>query len=91
MSEMPKREIKVVIENENIDFETARKIAEAIAEYNNKEIKAWWDNNDGDHEPSFEVDDWTDLNEVSERWEETLKKPGVEIEINIDDQYSFYC
>jgi len=84
-------EIEVIIKGESIDFETARKIAEAIAEYHNKEIKAWWDNCDGDHEPEIEVEDWTDLNEVAMKWDEMLEKLGVDLWINIDGQYSFYC
>jgi len=83
------REIKITIKGETIDFDTAKKIAEAIASANNKKIKAFWDNTDGDHEPEFDAK-FNDLNDVTEKWQKVLEELQVDTEINIDNQFSFY-
>ena len=82
-------EINVKI-NVEIDFETGRKIAEAIAEYHNREIKAFWDNLDGDHYPELENES-TDINEMAIEWDKKIKELQCDIVININDDYLFYC
>ena len=65
-------EINVEIKNEDIDFETAMKIAEAMAERNQRQIKGWWDHLTGEHSPH----EW--------------REEEFDVEINVNDEYSFY-
>ncbi len=68
--------IKIKIEGDTIDFETARMIAEAIANRYNMSIIAWHDNVDGDYYPTSE-----------EEFNKCIEKANIVIEV---EDYIFY-
>ena len=81
--------IKVKID-EDVSFGVGKKIAEAIAEYNNAEIKAWWDCCDGEHYPEFDEPVSSDIVDLANAWDKILEKLGVKTQIEINTQYIFY-
>jgi len=77
--------------DEEIPFSVAMKIAKAIAEYFNSEIKAWWDCDDGEHSPDLGDVEYSDsLDELAQAWDKKLQEYKVHTEVIINSDYHFY-